>query len=157
VNDGCTYVAEDRTTIWAVGEVGDSLRCRVIHRLSRRQRETKMATEGHRGGQGEDHQQKNKAEIDKELREIREKMENIALKMQQEAKVHWKYEWPLKKKEKFHVEKLLTEKQQHVLKRWLRHAENLSDTEEMVHICETETGKTLSDDEEKRSVKDLIN
>jgi hypothetical protein len=44
-----------------------------------------------------------------------------------------------------------------LLRRWLRHAENLSDTEqEMVYICEPEVGRTLSD-EEGRSVKGLIN
>jgi hypothetical protein len=32
----------------------------------------KMATEGHRCGQDRDHQQKNKVEIEKELKEIRE-------------------------------------------------------------------------------------
>jgi hypothetical protein len=40
----------------------------------------------------------------------------------------------------------------------LRHAKNLSDTEEeLVHICEPEIGRNLSDEEEVRSVKDLIN
>jgi hypothetical protein len=45
-----------------------------------------MATEGHKFGRGTDHKKKRKEEIDKELREIREKMENLALKMQQETK-----------------------------------------------------------------------
>jgi hypothetical protein len=115
-----------------------------------------MATEGHMGGQGKDHQQKNKVEIDKELTEIREKMERLALKMQQDAKVHWTYEWPLKRKVKWPVQKLMSRRQQQMLKRWLRHAKNLSDTEEeVVHICEPETGKSLSDNEDKRSVDDL--
>jgi hypothetical protein len=43
-----------------------------------------------------------------------------------------------------------------VVRRWLRHVENLRDTEEVVHICEPKVGKTLSD-EEGRSVKGLIN
>jgi hypothetical protein len=47
-----------------------------------------MATKGHMGGQGKDQQQKNKVEIDKELTEITETMERLALKMQQDAKVH---------------------------------------------------------------------
>jgi hypothetical protein len=42
-----------------------------------------------------------------------------------------------------------------VLRRWLRHVESLRDTEEVVHICELETGKNLSDDEHKRSMVDL--
>jgi hypothetical protein len=41
-----------------------------------------MATRGHRHGQDKDHQQMKKEQVDKELREIREKMENLALKMQ---------------------------------------------------------------------------
>jgi hypothetical protein len=76
--------------------------------------------------------------------------------MQQEAKVHWTYEWPLKRKVKWPIQKLLARKQQHVVSRWLRHAENLSDTEhEMVYIYELEIGRTLSDEEERLS-EDLI-
>jgi hypothetical protein len=41
-----------------------------------------------------------KAEIDKELTEIRVRMEQLTLKMQQEAKVHWRYEWPMTKRVK---------------------------------------------------------
>jgi hypothetical protein len=87
----------------------------------------KMATEGHRHGRGKDHQQKRKAEVEKELSEIRAEMERLAFKMQQEAKVRWRYEWPLKRTTKWHVRKLLARGQQQVLKRWLRYAENLSD------------------------------
>jgi hypothetical protein len=44
------------------------------------------------------------------------------------------------------------------LRRWLRHVENLSDIEEkVIHICEPEIGRNLSDEEEVRSVKGLIN
>jgi hypothetical protein len=45
------------------------------------------------------------------------------------------------------------------MRRWLRHVENLSEPEEeLIHICEPETGKSLSDEEEKeRSDEDLIN
>jgi hypothetical protein len=57
-----------------------------------------MATEGHGRGRREDHQQKGKVEMDKELSEVRERMENLAFKMQQDAKAHWVYEWPMKKK-----------------------------------------------------------
>jgi hypothetical protein len=37
---------------------------------------------------------------------------------------------------------------------WLKYVESLRGEEEMVHICEPETGKSLSDGEEKRSEKD---
>jgi hypothetical protein len=58
---------------------------------------------------------------------------------------------------KMAVQKLMSRRQQQMLKRWLRHAKNLSDTEEeVVHICEPETGKGLSDDEDMRSLGDLI-
>jgi hypothetical protein len=42
-------------------------------------------------------------EIDKELSEIRVEMEKLALKMQHEAKVRCRYEWPLKRKFEWHV------------------------------------------------------
>jgi hypothetical protein len=86
-----------------------------------------MATEGHKHGRREDCPQKRKVEIDKELSEIRAEMEKLALKMQHEAKVRWRYEWPLKRKSRWHVQKLLARRKQQVLKRWLRHVENLSD------------------------------
>jgi hypothetical protein len=42
------------------------------------------------------------------------------------------------------------------LRRWLRNAENLSDTEEeVVYICEPKVGRNLHDEEE-RSIKDLV-
>jgi hypothetical protein len=94
-----------------------------------------MAIEDHECGQREGHQQKIKPEMDMELIEIRENMERLALKMQQEAKVHWRYEWPLNRKAKWPIQKLLARKQQHELRKWLRYAENLSDIE-MVCICE---------------------
>jgi hypothetical protein len=93
--------------------------------------------------------------LTKNSSEIRARMEQLTLKMQQEAKVHWRYEWPLNKKSKWPVQNLLARKQQQELKKWLRYAENLSDTE-LVCICEPEVGGTLSDEEEG-SVSDLIN
>jgi len=45
--------------------------------------------------------------MDKEIEEIRAKMDRLALKMQQEAQVHWRYEWPMNKKFRWHVQKLL--------------------------------------------------
>jgi hypothetical protein len=79
-------------------------------------------------------------------------LDRIALKMQQEAKVRWRYKSPLNRKEKWHVQNVLARRQQYLLRRWLRHVEILRDTEEVVHICEPEIGKILSDDEEKRSI-----
>jgi hypothetical protein len=42
-----------------------------------------MATEGHKCGRGADRKQKIKAKIDKELSDIRAKMERLTWKMQQ--------------------------------------------------------------------------
>jgi hypothetical protein len=54
--------------------------------------------------------------------------------------------------------KVVVQKKKKELRKWLRHAETLSDIEEeLIHICEPETGRNLSDEEEKRSVEDLIN
>jgi predicted Mrr-cat superfamily restriction endonuclease len=85
-------------------------------------------------------------------------MEQVTLKMQQETKVHWRYEWPLNRKVKWHVQKLLARKMQQELRKWLRQVENLSDIEEkVIHICEPEIGRNLREEEEVRSVKGLIN
>jgi hypothetical protein len=62
-----------------------------------------MATEGHEHGPRGDHQQKNKDETDKEINEIREQMEKLGFKMQQDAKMHWVYEWPMKNKVKWPI------------------------------------------------------
>jgi len=85
-------------------------------------------------------------------------MEQLALKMHQEAKVHWRYECPLNMKEKCPVQKLLAKKKQQELRRWLRELEDLSEREEeLIHTCELEIGRHLSDEEEVRSDEDLIN
>jgi hypothetical protein len=88
-----------------------------------------------------------KNEMDKELTEIRARMEELALRVQQNAKTHWVYEWPLRRKEKWPVKKLLARRQQRLLRRWLRYVKSLRATEEMVHACEPEAGRNLSDDE----------
>jgi hypothetical protein len=48
-----------------------------------------------------------KPDMDKEIEEIRVEMERLTLKIQQEAQVHWKYEWPMKQRVKWSVQKLL--------------------------------------------------
>jgi hypothetical protein len=48
-------------------------------------------------------------------------MEQLTLKMQQETKVHWRYEWGLNKKEKWPIQKLLAGKKQQAVRRWLRY------------------------------------
>jgi hypothetical protein len=63
----------------------------------------------------------------------------------------------MKKKVKWPVKILLTRGKQRMLRRWVSYVESLKDEEEVVHICEPETGKILSDDEEKRSEKGLRN
>jgi hypothetical protein len=79
-------------------------------------------------------------------------MEKLAFKMQQEAKVHWRYEWPLKRTTNGLFRSCWPERKQQRLKRWLRHAENLSHKGKR-------SGKSLIDCQvgnEKGSV-DLIN
>jgi hypothetical protein len=86
----------------------DALSGRVIHRFSRRaDRNKEMATEGHEHGGRGDHQQMSKVEMDKELTEIRARMEELALWVQQNAKARWVYEWPMKTKVKWPVKELL--------------------------------------------------
>jgi hypothetical protein len=50
--------------------------------------------------------------MDKELIQIQAQMEDLAFKMQQASKVHWRYEWPLKRTTRWPVQKLLTRRQQ---------------------------------------------
>jgi hypothetical protein len=121
-------------------------------------KEEKMDIEGDEPGRRGGHQKKSKEEIDDDLSEIRARMEQLTLKMQRDAKLHWVYEWSMKKKVKWPVKRLLARGQQQLLKRWLRHAKNLSDIEEnMIHIYELEVGRHLSDEEEVRLDKDIIN
>jgi len=94
--------------------------------------------------------------MDLELAEIRARMEDLALWVQQNEKTHWVYEWPLRSKAKWPVKKLLARGQQRMLRRWQRYVKSLRPTEEMVHACEPEAGRNLSDNEEKRSMKDII-
>jgi hypothetical protein len=42
------------------------------------------------------------------------------------------------------------------LRKWLRDAENLNDTEEIAYICGPEIGRNISDEEETRSIEDII-
>jgi hypothetical protein len=72
-------------------------------------------------------------------------MEKLALRMQQNAKSRWVYEWPMKTKEKWPVKELMARRQHRLLRGWLRHAENLNGPEEVVQVCEPETGRNLSD------------
>jgi hypothetical protein len=95
-----------------------------------------MAIEGHGCGGKKNHQQKRKDEMDKELMEIRERMEELAFQMQQDAKTRWVYEWPLRRKEKWLVKELLARRQRRLLKEWLRYVESLREEEDMVHVCE---------------------
>jgi hypothetical protein len=86
-----------------------------------------MDVGSHEHGRGEVFPQKCKAEIEKDLREIRVEMEELAFNMQQETKVCWRYEWPLKRKTRWFVRDFLARGKQHVLKIWLRYDENLSE------------------------------
>jgi hypothetical protein len=93
--------------------------------------------------------------MDKELAEIRARMEDLAFHMQRDAKSRWVYEWPMKMKVKSPVKELLVRRRQKLLKEWSRYVEDLRVEEEMVHVCEPKVGINLSDDEEKRSLEDL--
>jgi hypothetical protein len=92
-----------------------------------------------------------------ELADIKKEIEKIALRMQQKAKSRWVYEWPMRKaKAKWPVKELMARRQRRLLRGWLRYAENLNRPEEMVQMCEPETGRGLNDAEgEMRSARDL--
>ena len=85
-------------------------------------------------------------------------MDELALEMQQNTKSRWVYEWPMRKpKIKCPVKELMARRQCRLLKGWLRHDENLDGPEEMVQICEPETGKILDEENEMGSAGDLKN
>jgi hypothetical protein len=115
-----------------------------------------MATEGHGRGHTKDCKKKKNLDMDLELTEVRARIEKFALQMQQDAKTHWVYEWTMKRKVKWPVKKLLAKRQQRLLRRWLRYVKSLRAIEEMVHACEPKVDRNLSDDEEERSRRDLI-
>jgi hypothetical protein len=96
-----------------------------------------MGIEGHGRGGKKNHQQKRKDEMDKELMEIRARMEELSFQMQQDEKTQSMYEWPLRRKEKWQVKELLARRQRRLLKEWLRYVESLREEEYMVHVCET--------------------
>jgi hypothetical protein len=118
-------------------------------------RDNTMVTEDHRHA-GRKRKAEKLAEMDKELYEIKADIENLQLKMWQDKKPRWVYEWPMKEpKEKWPVKELMVRGQRRLLKRWLRYAENLNGPEEeMVQVCEPETGRDIS---EWRSAEDLEN
>jgi hypothetical protein len=75
-------------------------------------------------------------------------MNELSLWMQQNTKSCWVYEWPVKE--------LMARRQQRLLGRWLRHAENLNRPEEkMVQVCEPEDGRNLSSEDDMESTEDL--
>jgi hypothetical protein len=69
---------------------------------------SEMATEGHRFVGRKNPELMSPAERAKELADIREKMEELELWMQQNAKQRWVYEWPMEKtKIKWPVKELM--------------------------------------------------
>jgi hypothetical protein len=124
-------------------------------RFARRaNRDNNMATEGHRfaGRKGLDLM--SHAEWDEELAEMNARLDEIAIEMRHDRRSRWMYEWPMKKaKAKWPVKELMVIRQGRLLRGWLRYAENLNGLEEeMVQVCEPETGRNLS---ELGSVEDL--
>jgi hypothetical protein len=49
--------------------------------------------------------------MDKELTEIRVRMDELALWMQQDARSIWVYEWPMKMKVKWLIQELVAKRQ----------------------------------------------
>jgi hypothetical protein len=117
-------------------------------------RDNTMVTEDHRHA-GRKSKAKNLVEMDKELYELKADIEKLELKMRQDKRSRWMREWPMKKpKEKWPVKELMVIRQRRLLKGWLRYAENLNGPEEeMVQVCEPETGKILGEEDEMGSLK----
>jgi hypothetical protein len=123
-------------------------------------RNSVMATEGHRPAEKKSPNMMSAAEMDKEMVDIKREMEELELKMRQNRKLRWVHEWPMKTpKMKWPVKELMARRQQRMLRRWLRYAENLrpiEKEEEMVYIYEPEIGDILGGENDQRSLRDLI-
>jgi hypothetical protein len=64
----------------------------------------------------------------------------------------------MKKRVKWPVKELLDRGQRKMMRIWLRHTRKLSELEEeLIHISEPRTKRNISDEEENRSDKDLVN
>jgi hypothetical protein len=131
------------------------------NRFARRaDRDNNMATEGRRFAGRKDLELMSDAEWDEELAEMNARLDEIAIEMRQDKRSRWMHEWPMKKpKIKWPVKELMARRQCRLLRGWLRYAENLNGPEEeMVQICEPETGRNLNDEEnELGSAEDLKN
>jgi hypothetical protein len=91
-------------------------------------RNNSMATEGHRYAERKKTELMSAIEMDKELTDIKREMEELKMKIRQDkkSKQRWVYEWPMKKsKVKWPIRELMVKRQQRLLRRWLRYAENL--------------------------------
>jgi hypothetical protein len=84
-------------------------------------------------------------------------MEELELRMHQNTRSRWVHEWPMKTKVNWPVKELMARRQHKLLRGWLRHTENLDGPEEMVQICEPETGRILGEENEMGSAEDLKN
>jgi hypothetical protein len=121
-------------------------------------RNSSMATEGHKPAERKSSKLMSATKMDKELTNIKREMEKLEFKMRQNRKLRWVYEWPMKtSKMKWPVRELMARRQRRLLRRWLRYAENLRpiEREEMVYICEPEIGDILGEENDQRSVEDL--
>jgi hypothetical protein len=125
---------------------------------SRADKNSKMATKCHMSAGKKNPEMMSEAEWDEELAEMNARMDELALEMQQNTRSRWVYEWPMKTKIKWPVKELMARRQHRLLRRWLRHDENLNRPEKRVHMCEPETKRNLSDAEnEMGSIEDLKN
>jgi hypothetical protein len=86
-------------------------------------------------------------------------MEVLKMKMQKSKKTRWVYEWPMKTpKIKWPVRGLMVMRQRRLLRKWMRYVETLRpiEEEEMVYIYEPEIGDILGEENDQRSLRDLI-
>jgi hypothetical protein len=122
-------------------------------------RNSKMATEGHKHAEKKSPKLMSVEEMDKELADIKREMEELEMKMRQNKKPRWVYEWPIKPpKVKWPVRELMVKGQQRMLRRWLRYAKNRRsiEEEELVQVCEPETRESFNNlESELGSPEDL--
>ena len=121
-------------------------------------RHNKMATEGRRKKSKEERLVEMEKERDKELYELKADIEKLELWMLQDRRLRQMHELPMRKATtKWPVKELMVRGQRRLLKRWLRHAENLKATKEkIIYVCEPKTRRGLDDEEDELgSAEDL--
>jgi hypothetical protein len=130
--------------------------------------EEKMTTNGHVRSSEESHSEVKKdvkvkgiekmsnEEIVKEIVEVREQLDVLTEQWKRDKEAH-KCGWVMKKAARWPIQQLISRRQRHMLKVWIKEVDKLKADDREVCICEPEQGPILGKgDDEKRPVEGLM-